>query len=104
MWNGKGPGLFIELARHRVVIRTSRVEGLPNIMLQAVSAGTPVLSLSVDPDKILERYGAGFICSGSMDEMVRRCVGIVSDAVWERCHEARCAWRVMACARNASWG
>jgi glycosyltransferase involved in cell wall biosynthesis len=41
------------------LLSTSASEGMPNAFLQAGSHGTPVVSLSVDPGKLLESSGGG---------------------------------------------
>ena len=43
----------------QVFVNTSTVEGFPNTFVQAAMGATPVLSLSVNPDGILEREGFG---------------------------------------------
>jgi len=74
--------------RHRVLVSTSTTEGYPTIFLEAGAAGTPIVSLRVDPSGIIRRYGAGFVCDGSLQELVRR-VGDLLDqpSLWQRCHE-----------------
>jgi glycosyltransferase involved in cell wall biosynthesis len=52
------------LAQTRVLVNTSSAEGFPNTMLEAWSAGVPVVSLSMDPGSVLEREQIGFV-SGS---------------------------------------
>lgn len=47
-----------------VLLSTSHSEGFPNTFLQAWSNGTPVVSLEIDPDDIIKRYGLGAISNG----------------------------------------
>jgi glycosyltransferase involved in cell wall biosynthesis len=49
--------------RAKVLVCTSTVEGFPNTFLQAAQGRTPILSLCVDPDGILERDQWG-LCAG----------------------------------------
>jgi glycosyltransferase involved in cell wall biosynthesis len=51
-----------------VLLSTSEEEGFPNTFLEAWSSGTPVVSLSVDPDNQLRRVGLGAL-SGSVDAL-----------------------------------
>ena len=47
------------IAEAAVLLCTSDVEGFPNTFVQAWSNGTPVVSLKIDPDRIIERVGLG---------------------------------------------
>lgn len=43
---------------------TSEAEGFPNNMIQAAQGGAGILSLEVDPDGFIEKFGAGFCAQG----------------------------------------
>ena len=52
-----------------ILLSTSDLEGFPNTFLEAWSAGTPVVSLKIDPDRIIERMGLGTV-SGSVERTI----------------------------------
>jgi len=54
------------IADAAVLLCTSDEEGFPNTFIQAWSVGTPVVSVKIDPDRIIDREGLGMI-SGSLD-------------------------------------
>ncbi len=57
------------LEKAHILVNTSTHEGFSNTFIQAWMRGTPVVSLNVNPDNILNAQGIGF-CSGSYDQLV----------------------------------
>lgn len=70
----RGTVPFSEIAQHykqaRLFISTSKCEGFPNTFLQAWQYRTPVVSLLVDPDRVIERLRLGRV-SSEFDRMVQ---------------------------------
>lgn len=53
----------------KIFINTSKTEGFPNTFIQATKNRTPILSLNVNPDKILEKYNIGKCAYGDFNKM-----------------------------------
>jgi glycosyltransferase involved in cell wall biosynthesis len=49
------------IADAALLLSTSDAEGFPNTFLEAWSSGTPVISLKIDPDRIIERWELGTV-------------------------------------------
>jgi len=61
-----------------VLVNTSTREGFPNTFVQAWMRETPVVSLNVDPDNLVEEKKIGF-CSGSFDQLVKDVGNLIED-------------------------
>ncbi len=53
-----------------VCVNTSRFEGFPNVFLEAGKYSVPILSLNVDPDGFIEKYGCGIHAHGDFARFV----------------------------------
>ena len=51
------------------VVSTSLAEGFSNVFLEGWARGVPTLSLHVDPDGVITRYGLGAVAHGSIDDL-----------------------------------
>jgi glycosyltransferase involved in cell wall biosynthesis len=52
------------------VVNTSRLEGMPNVFLEAWARGVPVLSLEFDPDGVVAGRGLGIAAEGSWERFI----------------------------------
>jgi len=87
---GEAQALF---STHSAFVCTSSAEGFPNTFLQAACARMPILSLTVDPDELIAKHGAGFVCEGSFDTLVNRCSELANQgSVYEECSRGALRW------------
>jgi glycosyltransferase involved in cell wall biosynthesis len=66
------------LAVSHILVNTSRQEGFPNTYIQAWLRQMPVVSLQVDPDRLIERQQLGVV-SGSFELLKRDVTTLITD-------------------------
>jgi glycosyltransferase involved in cell wall biosynthesis len=66
------------IAISKLLINTSKWEGFPNTFIQAWQRETPVISLNVDPDNILEKYKCG-VCSKKFKKLVEDTIHLLNN-------------------------
>lgn len=68
----------------KLLINTSDFEGFPNTFIEAALEKTPVVSLNVDPNAMLSKYGCGVFCRHSYRKMVDEVKNLSGNDVLRR--------------------
>jgi hypothetical protein len=63
----------------KFLVSTSEAEGFPNNMIQAAQGGAGILSLEVDPDGFIGKFGAGFCAEGDFARLVQETGARLAD-------------------------
>jgi glycosyltransferase involved in cell wall biosynthesis len=66
--------------RARFLASTSEAEGFPNVMIQAAQGGAGILSLELDPDGLIETFGAGFSAGGDFELFVTKARELLAES------------------------
>jgi len=86
---------YRDIQRHfadsRIFVNTSDAEGVPNTFIHSGLGYAAIASLSVDPDAMFERFGAGFSARGDFEELVRRTSALLADPAALSRAQSECA-------------
>jgi len=66
--------------RARFLVSTSEAEGFPNVMIQAAQGGAGILSLALDPDRLIKTFDAGFCADGDFELLLVRTRELLADS------------------------
>jgi glycosyltransferase involved in cell wall biosynthesis len=66
--------------RARFLVSTSEAEGFPNVMIQAAQGAAGILSLELDPDGLIETFGAGFSAGGDVELFVAKTRELLAES------------------------
>jgi glycosyltransferase involved in cell wall biosynthesis len=65
--------------RAKFLASTSEAEGFPNVMIQAAQGGAGILSLELDPDGLIETFGAGFSAGGDYELLLAKTRALLEE-------------------------
>jgi len=72
----------------KIFINTSKTEGFPNTFIQAAKNKTPILSLNVNPDNMLERYKIGFCTNNNFEKLKNKLKELLKNkTLWQKMAE-----------------
>ena len=83
------------IADAALLLSTSDSEGFPNTFVQAWSSGTPVVSLKIDPDRVIEGLGLG-----TVSENVDRAIEDITALIESTHRREEIAKRARQCVRT----
>jgi glycosyltransferase involved in cell wall biosynthesis len=91
------------IADSLMLVNTSSAEGFPNTFIQAWSAGVPVATLGVDPDRVISRLGLGGVAAAErgLHELVRDLIDDTARRALIGARAAAYAAREHSVSRNA---
>ena len=73
---------YREIQRHfnvaSIFVNTSEHEGVPNTFIHSGLGHAAILSLSVDPDGMFDKFQAGFCAAGDFERLVHEAAGMPS--------------------------